>query len=138
MSSRSRAREQALQVLYLIDVSQVSPDRALELFQINFEDHPEDFSFVRQLVEGVADKRKNIDELIEQYSQNWKIFRMSRIDRNILRMGTYELSFSSDVPYAVAIDEAIELGKKYGDNQTSSFVNGVLDRISKELREKSE
>ena len=134
MSSRSRAREQALQVLYLIDISEVSPDRALNLFKINFEDHPEDFSFVRELVEGVDEKRKNLDELIEQYSKNWRVLRMSRIDRNILRMGTYELAKRIDVPYKVVINETVSLAKKFGASDSYKYLNGVLDKLAQQVR----
>ena len=132
MSSRTRAREQALQVLYLIDLSSIAPKEALQFFQMNFENHEDDLPFVEKLVCGVTEKRESLDSLIEETSENWKISRMPRIDRNILRLGAFQLIHCKDIPPAVAMDESIELAKRFGEDRTPAFVNGLLDRIFKE------
>jgi N utilization substance protein B len=134
MGNRSLAREQALQVLYFIDLATPPADQALDLFRANFEFDESEGDFVRSLVVGVNQHQMKLDELIEENSDNWRLSRMPRIDRNILRMGAYELTHCSDIPHAVAIDEAVELGKKFGEAKTPAFVNGILDRISKVAR----
>ncbi len=134
MPSRTNAREQALQILFFMDMSKTNSDQALSLFTENFKNDPGDFPFVRNLVEGVEKNCGNLDALISEFSDHWKPSRMPRIDRNILRLGTYEICHTPEVPSAVAIDEAIELGKKYGESDTGLFVNGILDRISKKVR----
>ncbi|HLG19703.1 MAG TPA: transcription antitermination factor NusB [Bdellovibrionota bacterium] len=135
MSSRSRAREQALQILYLIDLAGTPAEQALSMFRANFESNEEDFEFVKTLVQGVVTKKIALDALIESHSEHWRLSRMPRVDRNVLRIGAFELTGTPDVPTAVAIDEAIELGKKYGETRTPAFINGILDRISKEVRD---
>lgn len=134
MSQRTRAREQALQILYLIDLASTPTADALDLFRANFESFDKDFDFVRKIVEGVTAHSAEINGHIESHSENWKMDRMPRVDRNILRIGTYELLYHPDVPTPVVLDEAIELGKRFGDTRTASFVNGVLDRIFRDVR----
>ena len=131
MGSRSKAREQALQVLYLVDLAGTATDKALELFRSNFESQDDETVFTNHLVKGVVEHHLQIDALIEQNSEHWRLSRMPRIDRNILRLGTFELKYCPDTPPAVAIDEAIELSKKFGEGKTAAFVNGILDRISR-------
>src|SRR5262245_52565261 len=122
MSSRTRAREQALQVLYLIDLSNIPPKEALSFFKMNFENHEEDLPFVEKLVCVVAEQRASLDTLIENTSENWKMSRMPRIDRNILRLGAYQLLFCKDeIPPAVAMDESIELAKRFGEDRSPKF-----------------
>jgi N utilization substance protein B len=89
-------------------------------------------TLAESLVRGVAEHRRVIDEEIERVSSNWRLDRMAKVDRNVLRLATYEL-LKTDVPVKVAINEAIELGKKYGSESTGAFVNGVLDKIASEL-----
>ncbi|MFH1018623.1 MAG: transcription antitermination factor NusB [Pseudomonadota bacterium] len=132
MGSRRRAREQALQVLYLIDLTGMPGDAALNLFKTNFESEEEDFDFVCELVRGVLEHQKDIDELIEKHAENWKLSRMPRIDRNIIRLGAYQILHRDDIPPAVALDESVELGKRFGEEKTPAYVNGVLDRIFRE------
>jgi len=86
--------------------------------------------FAEELVRGVQSERPAIDEIIQRTSTNWKLDRMARVDRNILRLAVYELLRRGDVPVRVTLNEAIELGKKFGSEESSSFVNGVLDRIA--------
>jgi transcription antitermination protein NusB len=131
MGSRSRAREQALQILYFIDLTGTAVDEALKLFHANFESEAEEFEFARTLVAGIGGKQAELDQKIEGCSENWRLSRMPRIDRNILRLGAFELLFAPEIPPAVAMDEAIDLAKKYGEEHSPPFVNGILDRISK-------
>jgi transcription antitermination protein NusB len=136
MGSRRKAREQALQILYLIDMAATPAEEALSLFRANFESQEEEFEFAASLVRGVVQHGGGIDELIEHHSEHWKIHRMPRIDRNILRLGVFELMHCPDTPGPVALDEAVELAKRYGDTKTPAFVNGILDRVFRETRNK--
>ena len=129
MGNRRKAREQALQVLYFIDLAEKKAEEALDLFRTNFESHEEDFPFVSELVHGVANNKDAIDLLITNHSSNWKISRMPGIDRNVLRLASYELKFCEETPGEVILDEAVELGKKFGGSNSGAFINGILDRI---------
>ena len=130
---RTRARERALQALYQIDVAAAGIDEALANFWRSFEPVEEAVRVLaEELVRGVAERRREVDETIERASSNWRIDRMAKVDRNVLRLAVYEL-VATDVPVKVAINEAIELGKKYGSESSGAFVNGVLDRIAGEL-----
>jgi N utilization substance protein B len=132
MGSRSKARECALQALYQLDTSAGSADAALAGILAHFEEPvDQDTSrFAEQLVRGVQGERTVIDELIQRTSTNWKLERMARVDRNILRLAVYEILRRPEVPLKVTLNEAIELGKKYGSEESSAFVNGILDRIA--------
>jgi len=132
---RTKARERALQALYQIDVAAEGIDEALARFWRSFEPVEREVQALAEtLVRGVADHRRTIDDAIEGASQNWRLDRMAKVDRNVLRLAAYEL-LRTDVPVKVAINEAIELGKKYGSESTGAFVNGVLDRIASALPE---
>ncbi len=132
-AKRTRARERALQALYQIDVAAEGIDEALGRFWKSFEPvEREVMELAEALVRGVAEHRRAIDAEIEGASANWRLDRMAKVDRNVLRLATYEL-LKTDVPVKVAINEAIELGKKYGSESTGAFVNGVLDRVAAEL-----
>jgi N utilization substance protein B len=133
MAGRSKAREQILQLLYLIEQSKLNSEDALTFFTKNFEVHEEEMPFIRSRLEGISGELPKIDEKIAKYSEHWKMNRMPKVDRNILRLGAYELEFCSDVPVSVVINEAIELGKKFGDINTPKFVNGILDKIAREI-----
>ncbi|NQU23416.1 MAG: transcription antitermination factor NusB [Candidatus Nealsonbacteria bacterium] len=128
MSRRSEARELAFQVLYQDDLNPrgdaVAKDDMLQR-RLGDEDL---VAFARELVAGVRRNREEIDGLIEQSAANWSLERMGSTDRNVLRLGAYEL-LHTDVPARVAIDEALELAKRYGSAQSSQFVNGILDRL---------
>lgn len=135
MRKRTRARELSLQVLYQIDITQSNAQSALDnLWQSHQDEEVEEEvkNFTCELVKGVADNLKTIDEKIIQYAANWKIERMAVVDRNILRLGSYELIFRQDIPPKVSINEAVELAKKYSDQEASKFVNGILDKIKLE------
>jgi N utilization substance protein B len=129
MGDRHKARELALQLLYQIDISQTSSDEALPVFWAREKTEEDVREFVADLVKGVSDHREEIDQKIEKQSKNWKIYRMACIDRNILRMAIYEIFYRTDIPRNVTLDEAIELAKTFGTEDSGSFVNGVLDAI---------
>jgi N utilization substance protein B len=132
-AKRTKARERALQALYQIDVAAEGIDDALSRFWRSFEPvEKEVMALAEAMVRGVAAHRRQIDEEIERVSTHWRLDRMAKVDRNVLRLATYEL-LRTDVPVKVAINEAIELGKKYGSESTGAFVNGVLDKIASEL-----
>jgi N utilization substance protein B len=132
-AKRTKARERALQALYQIDVAAEDIDEALPRFWRSFEPVEREVMAVAEtLVRGVAAHRRAIDEAIERVSTNWRLDRMAKVDRNVLRLATYEL-LRTDVPVKVIINEAIELGKKYGSESSGAFVNGVLDKIASGL-----
>jgi N utilization substance protein B len=127
---RTRARERALQALYQIDVAVEGIDEALAAFWRSFEPVEQEVRVLaEELVRGVAEHRRQVDEAIEDASSNWRLDRMARVDRNVLRLAVYEL-VRTDVPVKVVINEAIELGKKFGSESSGAFVNGVLDKIA--------
>lgn len=127
---RTKARERALQALYQIDVAAEGIDDALAAFWRSFEPVERDVKDLAEgLVRGVAEHRRRVDDAIEEASSNWRLDRMARVDRNVLRLAVYEL-LQSDVPVKVVINEAIELGKKFGSESSGAFVNGVLDKVA--------
>jgi N utilization substance protein B len=136
---RHRARETALQILYRYDsANEVPTGHALiEDLQKHF-DHfqvpPQAREFAAELVSGTLSRRSELDELLEKYAHNWKVSRMSSIDRTLLRMAAHEMTHFQDIPHSVTIDEAIELGKQFGSAETSSFINGILDAIAQSLK----
>ncbi len=139
MGARRSGREAALQMLFQLEASGVSSDQAVELFwRTNEEADPEGKSYADTIVRGVADNLDAIDKRVTAASQNWRLERMSRVDRNLLRLGTWELMFRSDVPRAVILDEAVELAKSFGTDESSGFVNGVLDRIASDVGRKDQ
>ena len=130
---RTRARERALQALYQIDVAASDIDEALVRFWRSFEPAEREVQeLAEQFVRGVHRERRAIDERIEGASTNWRVDRMARVDRNALRLAVFELVYG-DAPVKVIINEAIELGKKFGSESSGAFVNGVLDRIANGL-----
>ena len=139
MRKRSVARECALKVLYQVEVARRSVELSLAAFWEQEPDYPDEIrDFTLKMVDGIYKDLEAIDNKISEYATNWQIKRMAVIDRNILRMGVYELKYASDIPPKVAINEAVELAKKYGDLESSKFVNGILDKIhKKELSPKS-
>ena len=121
-------------MLFQLEASGVSADLAVDLFWRTFEDaDPEGRPYADALLRGVAEHVAALDKRISAASQNWRLERMSRVDRNLLRLGTYELMFRSDVPRAVVMDEAVELAKSFGTEESSKFINGVLERIANDV-----
>ncbi len=128
---RTKARERAVQALYQIDVAATDLDEALSRFWKSFEPvEREVMQVAEELVRGVARHRRELDSAIEAVSQNWRLDRMARVDRNVLRLAAFELLHRGDVPVKVVINEAIELGKKFGSESSGAFINGVLDRVA--------
>ena len=136
MRPRTKAREVALCSFYQAEISKISFQKALENFLENYPQSQEVVDFASLLVEGVDKNLSYLDEIIKKYVENWEIGRLAIIDKNILRMGIFELLFLDDIPPKVSINEAIELAKKFGDVDSARFVNGVLDRIYKEESKK--
>jgi transcription antitermination factor NusB len=135
MGRRRKAREVALQFLYQLDLRGEQNPAALEAeFWARHPVDAEARAFAEELVSGTKLNQAKIDAVIGQYTEHWDVARMAVVDRNILRAGVYELLFHGDVPPKVAINEAIEIAKKFGTQESSRFINGVLDRIAKELR----
>ena len=118
-----------MQFLFLIDSTGDDYDAALEKFRSAFGLDPKLSEFFLRLIKGVTENRKDLDGMIESRSHNWKLARMALVDRNILRLAAYEMTFSRDVPDKVVINEAIELAKDFGTDESGSFINGVLDSI---------
>jgi len=131
--ARSTAREAALQLLYALEASGEPEAHVLRNFWRETPGDPEGRQYAEDLFSGALARQAEIDERIRAASDNWRVERMSRVDRNVLRLGTYELMARPDVPRAVIIDEAIELAKRYGSEGSGKFVNGVLERVATEL-----
>ncbi|TRZ74593.1 MAG: transcription antitermination factor NusB [Deltaproteobacteria bacterium] len=129
MHQRRKAREIALQVLYELDVLDIDATEAIAIFWNYFGAPEESRKFSSLLIEGTCDKKEEIDSLISSCSDNWSLARMSRVDRNILRMAVYELLYCPDIPPKVTLNEAIDLGKMYGSENSGSFINGILDAV---------
>ncbi|MBA3013035.1 MAG: transcription antitermination factor NusB [Proteobacteria bacterium] len=131
MGDRRLSRELALQALFFFDLNKSDPDRDLEAFCAQREEELTDMvkPFFLDLVKGVLAAGDEIDGLLDKYSKNWKISRMPVVDRNIMRIATFELLKRPDIPPSVSINEAVEIGKKFGTKDSGSFINGVLDRI---------
>jgi N utilization substance protein B len=130
MRKRTAARETALKILYEKDIR---GEDAEELMKEYFEENnisTEIREFTEILVRGTLQYRDAIDEVLKKYTENWDLSRMSVIDRNILRFATYELLYRADIPPKVAINEAVNIAKKYSQEKAGKFVNGVLDKIS--------
>jgi N utilization substance protein B len=127
-------------MLFQIEVSRVSADAAIELFWRSFIDgtDPEGRPYADEVVRGVDADREGVDRQIVEASANWRLERMARVDRNVLRLGAWELAHRPDVPRAVILDEAVELAKAFGTDDSGAFVNGVLNRIADTLGRQDE
>ena len=139
MGARRTARERALQALFQLDgeATTATAASALESAWAASDEEgpaePEAKDFATQIVEGVRAHLADIDPLLEQHSHHWRLDRMSRIDRNVLRLGAWELKYCDDIPKKVTLNEAVELGKKFGTEESSGFINGLLDKIAATL-----
>jgi transcription antitermination protein NusB len=150
---RRRAREVALQILIQMDVNpELGAEQAMRLYfdhlaadAASDEDDgdgrgdlvrpapPFDRPMVQALVSGVATRRAELDQIVQDLSRNWRLERMALVERNVIRLALYELKHARDVPTNVALDEAVELTKKFGTSEGAAFVNGLLDRAATEL-----
>jgi N utilization substance protein B len=129
MGTRRRSRELAMQALFYMDVIQNNSEELLDLYCCCFPPPQKARSFFIHLVRGVIIAKANIDRIIESYSNNWKITRMSGVDRNVLRVAVFEMLYCMDIPTKVSINEAIDVGKKFGAEESGAFINGILDTI---------
>jgi N utilization substance protein B len=132
VSARSKARKQALDLLYETDIRGTNLVETLAARDIPVEgpDARPIREYTKELVNGVSDNRRKIDELITTYAQGWDMDRLPAVDRNILRLGIYEILWSTDVPMSVAIDEALVLAKELSSDDSSKYIHGVLGRIA--------
>lgn len=133
MGSRRKSREKALQILFQLDFQSVDIDSALKEF---WDGHPTGDKvrgFTETLVRGTFANRENIDRMISSTVENWSIERLAAVDRAILRFATYELMYMPDVPPKVTINEALEIAKTYGTEESCRFINGVLDKIREKI-----
>ncbi|MGM0427015.1 MAG: transcription antitermination factor NusB [Thermodesulfobacteriota bacterium] len=133
MGERRRARELALQVLFHLEFSPGDPSEAFQLICTNFNPRRSIRPFAMELVLGVYNKKAVLDRAISKASQNWRIERMTHLDKTILRIAAFEICFVEDIPPKVSLDEAVELGKKYGNEHSARYINGVLDNIYNSL-----
>jgi len=133
LGRRRKSREFALQVLYQLNITKQDATKALTQFQENFLPNEEADDFLKRLVLGVIEHYAELDQLIERYSENWRLDRIHMIERNILRMALFELLYCEEIPPKVTLNEAIDLGKRYGSEESGSFINGLLDRIQNEV-----
>ena len=131
MGARRKARELALQMLYQFDLSGNGPDTIIETFEDLQKSKPNTREFATKIFRGTVSYRDDIDGMIQAQADNWRLSRMAVVDRNIIRMSVYEFLHESDTPKLVVIDEAIEIAKKYGNDKSSQFINGILDGILK-------
>jgi transcription antitermination factor NusB len=129
VKKRTRARELALQFLYQVDVLKDGAIDELDAFLRQEERDAETCRFARRITEGTFERREKIDGIIQGVAQNWQISRMAVIDRNVLRLASFELLYCDDIPPKVAINEAIELGKRFSTANSGAFINGILDKI---------
>jgi len=133
-STRRKGRELALQALYQIEMTGDPSAGAVDLFLRHFEGTAKAKEFARRLVSGVVSQCHEIDRIIEQCTDNWKLARLAKVDLVILRVATYELIFCPDIPTTVSLDEAIEIGKRFGSADTATFINGVLDQVAQSAK----
>ena len=148
MRKRTRSREFALQVLYQLDIGHAEVEAVLEDFwkdrsDLALSDKEKEVieldkkdmeirQYTEKLVRGTLEKLETLDKTIERFAEHWAIKRMAYVDRNILRLSAYEMLYTSEeIPVKVAINEAVELAKRYGESDSSKFVNGILDKIAK-------
>jgi N utilization substance protein B len=131
MGARRKARELALQMLYQFDLSGNGPDIIIEMFEDLQKSKPNTREFAEKIFRGTVAYIADIDGMIQAQADNWRISRMAVVDRNIIRMSIYEFLHETDTPKLVVIDEAIEIAKKFGNDKSSQFINGILDGILK-------
>jgi len=129
MGTRRQARELAMQALFYMDIRKDASEEMLEYFCGCFCPSKKSRPFFIKLVNGVLGAKDQIDALVERFSQNWKINRMSCVDRNVMRIAVYEMIYCDDIPPKVSINEAVDIGKKFGTQESGAFINGIMDSI---------
>ena len=136
MGTRRKARELAMQALFYMDIRNDLSVEMLAHFCGNFNPSPKALPFFLKLVNGVLETRGELDALIERFSKNWEINRMSCVDRNVMRIAVFELVYCDDIPPKVSINEAVDIGKKFGTEESGAFINGIMDSIRSDLEKK--
>ncbi len=133
--NRKKSREVAMELLFENSIKKEDTKDIIENFLETTEYDLEnlDMKYIQGILKGVSENIEKIDEIIEKYLVNWKISRISKVNLAILRLATYEIIFDNEIPFKVSINEALDLGKKYSDESSVSFINGVLDNISKNI-----
>ena len=134
MGVRRRGREYALQMLYAMDLTSYPPDEVFAGFYAIQDLNRDAFYYARRLVDGVFNHLDEIDAVLTRFAEHWKIHRMAAVDRNLLRLGIYELMYLKDIPFPIIINEALEIVKEFSDQEGTQFVNGILDAASREFR----
>jgi N utilization substance protein B len=129
MGMRRRSRELAMQALFFMDVNRNISDEMVKRFCDSFNPPDNERPFFLELVNGVISTISQLDAIIERFSKNWRMSRMSPVDRNIMRIAVYEIIFCHDIPSKVSINEAIDIGKKFGTEESGAFINGIIDSI---------
>lgn len=130
MGIRRKARELALQVLYQMEVTRDPAPAGPDSFWGHFPSRPASRDFAQRLIAGTVEHRAEIDGFLTDAVENWRLDRMAKVDLIILRLATYELVYCPDIPLNVSIDEAIEIGNRYGSDDSPTFINGVLDQVA--------
>jgi len=134
MGVRRRGREYALQMLYAMDLTGYQPDEVFAGFNAIQDLNRDAFYYARRLVDGVYGRLDEIDTVLARYAEHWKLHRMAAVDRNLLRLGIFELMYLKDIPFPIIINEALEIVKEFSDQEGTQFVNGILDAASHEFR----
>ena len=134
MGVRRRGREYALQMLYAMDLTGYPPDEVFAGFHAIQDLNRDAFYYARRLVDGVHGHLDEIDGALTRFAEHWKIHRMAVVDRNLLRLGIYELMFLKEIPFPIIINEALEIVKEFSDQEGTQFINGILDAASREYR----
>ncbi len=133
MRKRTKAREVVLQFLYQQDIRKDNWSNNISDFELLKNIEEDIANFANTLIKGTLENISTLDDIISKSAQNWQLKRMATVDRNIMRMATYELLYESKIPAKVSINEAINLAKKYGDEESGKFVNGILDKIKRDI-----
>ena len=132
MGTRRKSRELALQVLFQGELVEQNNLLDFEEFCVHFQVNKKAIPYAKKLLDGVLEKSDVLNQLISKYAENWRLERMSVIDRNILRLAVYEVHYQNDVPTTVAINEAVEIAKRYSTDDSGPFINGILDAMARE------
>ncbi len=134
MGARFAGREAAVQILFGLELVPKEPARAMHEFWARFDAHPEARPYAEECVQGVLAHKEQLDELIRGASEHWRLERMPVVDRSILRLGTWELLKQSSIATEIILNESVDLAKRFGAENSGPFVNGVLDRLARNLR----
>jgi N utilization substance protein B len=132
MGTRRKSRELTLQFLYQGELAGQDNLLDFEEYCVHFQVNKKAIPYAKKLLDGVQEKGDAINQLIRKYAENWRLERMSVIDRNILRLAVYEVHYQDDVPISVAINEAVEIAKRFSTDDSAPFINGILDGVAKE------